>query len=60
MEMVTSRLPMRREGFAAISLTTFDYFYVDYINGGRTDHETLHAVTDDPTITVTMVGPVPV
>ena len=45
---------------AAISLTTFDYFDVDYIDGGRTDHETLHAVTDNPTITVTMVGPVPV
>ena len=45
---------------ANIELTTFDYFYVDHIVGGRTDHETLQAVVNEPEIMVTMVGPVPV
>ena len=45
---------------AAIEITALDYFHVDYIVGGRTDHETLHAAVNDPTIKVTMVGPVPV
>ena len=45
---------------ASADLTDFDYTHVDYIDGGRTDHETLHATVDDPALTITMVGPVPV
>ena len=45
---------------AAIEMTAFDYTHVDYWVGGYTDDETLTASVGDVSLTMTMVGPVPV